>query len=57
MLLDCACACGGRSVCVQQVGELVKHTPAALAEERQLMEALLARIKEKCSAIDAAIGS
>ena len=44
-------------MCVQQVGELVKHTPVALAEERQLMEALLARIKEKCSAIDAAIGS
>lgn len=36
-----------------QVGELVKHTPGVLQEERQLMEALLEKMKRKCAEIDA----
>ena len=38
-----------------QVGELVKHTPTELKEERQLLEELLEKLKAKCSEIDAAI--
>lgn len=37
-----------------QVGELVKHTPAALGEEKQLLEELLENLRTKCSEIDAA---